>query len=580
MDRGPLEREKAESIKLEILRSGTRRKRHRALSTTSHKRPSTSSEVLIDGETLAASRSEPITETPQQSDQTPAIILDCHFIPDDNLLSGLLTGSNNLGNDLDDISFDHNAIDEASVASSIAFSGNGSDSEKGLMFSVFPHWNTGCNNSVRSLTGAHAVDACDQESHIGFSMEASRQFFSNNSVARAATPTSRELDKPDLMDKSTSFEDAVLLSRYLRRTIRTQFPFSSEGEPDFRRWIGCLLHVSEHVAQITLILSRTLSSGIPDQELNHGSTRHLSQAMSVAKTLPSPTSTLSLLDIEVKRTNVLIASSSYSDELGACQDIASQVLQVQATSARQCLSQLLWFDIIGMISAGSETNLGIDHKSLLESEAVDMAQISGCPNLVGKCLLEIFALNHWKRREEEHRRLSIIEMAQRGNRILESLTDCLDELSACQISTTTASLLDTREFERLELGNMMNIVGLVFVRAASIYLYAVLSGPNRSLAEIQRELKAMLKELEDIAGKGLLGHVSWPICVAGCLAGDQDWNDLRCMVLAMPRSVRKAFETCERALQLAEVFRTVGEFDQSHLWTDVALSRDMMFLLL
>lgn len=273
-------------------------------------------------------------------------------------------------------------------------------------------------------------------------------------------------------------------------------------------------------------------------------------------------------------------ASSYSDELGACQDIASQVLQVQATSARQCLSQLLWFDIIGMISAGSETNLGIDHKSLLESEAVDMAQISGCPNLVGKCLLEIFALNHWKRREEEHRRLSIIEMAQRGNRILESLTDCLDELSACQISTTTASLLDTREFERLELGNMMNIVGLVFVRAASIYLYAVLSGPNRSLAEIQRELKAMLKELEDIAGKGLLGHVSWPICVAGCLAGDQDWNDLRCMVLAMPRSVRKAFETCERALQLAEVFRTVGEFDQSHLWTDVALSRDMMFLLL
>lgn len=58
----------------------------------------------------------------------------------------------------------------------------------------------------------------------------------------------------------------------------------------------------------------------------------------------------------------------------------------------------------------------------------------------------------------------------------------------------------------------------VWAHAAKLYLSVVLSGCQPNRAEVQRSVARVLGLLETIESPAHVRSLSWPICVAGCLA--------------------------------------------------------------
>lgn len=239
------------------------------------------------------------------------------------------------------------------------------------------------------------------------------------------------------------------------------------------------------------------------------------------------------------------------------------ISRMQLKTAKALVGHLLWLDIVATISTSVEGPLlGFSDSQLLESNIIDMREISGCDNDVAKAICDITELRKWKAHAERHRRLSIIELGARGGSILETLTKRILQLADGQPQSLSPSTFclnsdsmcsDRLSADQLERDEQQDI-RLVFARTAILYLHTVMSGPNPYLGEIQKEIAELMKLFKNLASKGMVRHVPWPLCVTACFADkeqksflqDSLTSDIEC------KSRRRYFKASDEALRVAE----------------------------
>lgn len=310
MDRGPLEKEKAQSIKLEIARSGFKRKRPRLYSTALATGIEGGSDAASDncdrpvtqpGTALCLSKSLPkrtpttlddvfddefsLSSTPMQQTANNTMAQQMSIVVGEMSTSEILS--------TDESELDHCSLPVDPLLR-VAYEWDSSEST--LDYEAYME--------IGTFLPMQTSESLPQTLHRlrdSVPSDTPSCYFGTSS----GTDDSSSISAPgDIL-----LSDAIYLSKYLEETLSAQFPFRQVSHMGCRQWLEILLFSSKHVLKATILLSGAANSVSenPDlgQEKNIGN--HMFQAMNILRSLPSATSSLSLLDEKLKASHILSA---------------------------------------------------------------------------------------------------------------------------------------------------------------------------------------------------------------------------------------------------------------------------------
>lgn len=284
-----------------------------------------------------------------------------------------------------------------------------------------------------------------------------------------------------------------------------------------------------------------------------------------------------LIDLAVRETNNDLLSSN----------IASESLpHMQSATAKTLLGHLMWYDLLAAVSTGRGPLLGISHSFLLETDSVQMHEVSGCQGRVAKALCDIFSLQDWMIQEEQNERLSIIELASRANAIHQRLAGIIDQLDVILALGSTKS----RQFAHCtnlscsgRLGqchrDAENDITLAFAWASKLYLHVVISGPNPQVNEIRKAAVGLAEAFNNLADKKMLGYVPWPLCVMACFAEDDEMQVLDILVSGDGTSTSHR-GICTEALSVAKECQRLRKEEGRNCGWAVAMQNLQKYILL
>ncbi|KNG86356.1 hypothetical protein ANOM_004716 [Aspergillus nomiae NRRL 13137] len=197
-----------------------------------------------------------------------------------------------------------------------------------------------------------------------------------------------------------------------------------------------------------------------------------------------------------------------------------------ASAFRFLTNALAVTGILSFISTGPTAALS-DYRYLMDStyDMVQCHQFLGCENWVLSAILDVGMLDRWKREEEENRRLSFRELANRAKRVEDSLENGIRALSAKTTSSPDAVIYITR----------------IYASSTLTYLHSVVSGLNPDLSEIRDSVSRTIELLKELSNRRLLASLTWPLCVTGCMADPDQGAFFHSLVISAeisPQSLR------------------------------------------
>lgn len=204
--------------------------------------------------------------------------------------------------------------------------------------------------------------------------------------------------------------------------------------------------------------------------------------------------------------STILNHSSYEHKgiLSAEEDSATSLL----------LGSFISFDITSSASTRKAPSLDIDHVQVLNNLGIDLESITGCRNSIMALIHEISALDRWKEESEAARRLSIIDLAERGRQIEDRLRK---ELAS--MGTKLSTGLSVCNHAGVPPAPSQPEVSKLFALSAITYLHVVLSGPHPEIPEISEAVSQTIYVFKGLKDKRLLqGILVWPFCISGCLA--------------------------------------------------------------
>jgi hypothetical protein len=184
------------------------------------------------------------------------------------------------------------------------------------------------------------------------------------------------------------------------------------------------------------------------------------------------------------------------------------------------LGSFISLDIIAAASTRGEKFLAVDHVRELATLGSSVQSLMGCRNSVMALVCEITALDLWKKDAQAIHQLSMVDLVQRGARIEERLRQEMENMSGPPLP------VPWEPFD-LPLSHKHPVVSRLYALAAIIYLHVVLSGAHPYLPEIRQAVLAVLETLTSLQDAQLLQSLSWPFCVAGCLATEDQYATFR-----------------------------------------------------
>ncbi|KAK6860978.1 fungal-specific transcription factor domain-containing protein [Apiospora arundinis] len=280
-------------------------------------------------------------------------------------------------------------------------------------------------------------------------------------------------------------ERAMLVSYYLSEIAPKHFYFSSGGGGfQAMQWVQFLVLASQPVLEVVMRLSRVYNVSLTSSSegIVRVSEDDMAELDNLVRAFPSPTaSNMPPLDDEQTLRPAIAACTSlvqciqlevfcggsrhWPEFLRAAAPYMQSLIDVAVsgeqrhssmggsplhriphllrTAAKVMLGKLVWFDMLATVSTGKGPFLSIQHSQLLESDTADMVIASGCQNLVVMALGEIVSLKGWKARAENERRLSMIELVTRGVTIIESLNNLVIRLT--DATTTEAAATSAQD---------------------------------------------------------------------------------------------------------------------------------------
>jgi hypothetical protein len=229
---------------------------------------------------------------------------------------------------------------------------------------------------------------------------------------------------------------------------------------------------------------------------------------------------------------------------------------------------LLFIDIVASTSLGRSPSLMIYHKTLLSSESlaecpIKLEAVFGCQDWVLLAIVDTSSLCAWKRDARQNGNYSVVSLVDRARPISESLEVGLASIAThSQSPSSNASGLEgyyTRHDKTIDHKVISNITR-IWANAARIYLSVTLSGWQTNARDIQASVVEILSLLQAVNSPAQLRSLSWPLCVAGCVALPNQEGEFRSIINAAG-SLRE-FGTLLSALRIMEaVWRSRGTID-------------------
>ncbi|GFF55172.1 hypothetical protein IFM46972_10202 [Aspergillus udagawae] len=211
------------------------------------------------------------------------------------------------------------------------------------------------------------------------------------------------------------------------------------------------------------------------------------------------------------------------------------------------LGSFISLDIIASASTRRPPFLNIDHAQALRNPCISLESIMGCSNSVMALIFEISSLDRWKEESQAVRKLSIIDLAERGRHIEERLRQELVDMDT--LPETGPSLLNRSGVLSAPANPEVN---RLFTLSALIYLHVVISGAHPELPEIADAVSQAIAVFKGLWDPRLLKSVLvWPFCVSGCLALGEQQNFFRDLFSAA-EITESTVGTCFEAYKIME----------------------------
>ena len=225
------------------------------------------------------------------------------------------------------------------------------------------------------------------------------------------------------------------------------------------------------------------------------------------------------------------------------------------------VSFLLFVDIVASTTVGNPPALQSYHDSLLcshgdENCGIRLETVVGFQNWALVAIGNISALYAWKRDAKRSGNFLVVDLVDLAAPISEALEDGLTSLdisaTRSQPRKSTDSRLEAyysrhdRAIDRTTIADITRI----WAYAAKIYLSVCLSGWQMSSTDVQTCVVKVLSLLQTIESPAQLRSLSWPVCVAGCLASMNQEDDFRRIIRSMGQLGE--FGTLPNALRIME----------------------------
>lgn len=175
----------------------------------------------------------------------------------------------------------------------------------------------------------------------------------------------------------------------------------------------------------------------------------------------------------------------------------------------------IWSDVVRCASIGVSNSDGDSFPYLmyLEEDRIRLDHIMGCRNWGMIAIKEIADLEAWKKEMHRSRSLSIPLLSRKAAEIEQQLHTRLETVLQGQDTLT--------KYEQ-----ECNLVTQLNAMSALTYLAIVVSGNSHLLPEVRSSVTNTLKSLKTLPTH-LLIRISWPYCVAGCMADESEKEDFR-----------------------------------------------------
>ncbi|KAL3492014.1 fungal-specific transcription factor domain-containing protein [Aspergillus germanicus] len=242
-----------------------------------------------------------------------------------------------------------------------------------------------------------------------------------------------------------------------------------------------------------------------------------------------------LLDLMEQRSSLPMVTSGYT------------LWNSDQASFRFFSAVLLLADIVSATALGQPPRLRDCHDDLLTKlyqEGKPLLQLQdffGCQSWALRQIGEIAALDAWKKDMKTRRTFTISQLVKGASAIEQELQNGLDSLNS-----TSGSDIPT--LKQLDLPKALNpacthqtacahdtikLITRIWAYAARMYLHVVLSGWQIAAPEIRDDVARMLDFFAMLPSPSLLRSLAWPLCVAGCLAGEEQEATFRGLIISM-----------------------------------------------
>ena len=227
------------------------------------------------------------------------------------------------------------------------------------------------------------------------------------------------------------------------------------------------------------------------------------------------------------------------------------------------VSLLLFVDIVASTALSDSPALQRYHASLLSSHSGDdcraqLEKVVGCHNWPLVAIGNISALCAWKCDAKQRGSFSVVRLLEHADPISQALEDGLTGLDTgatrvqqfrTKTSTSPLEAYYSRHDSAINSTSISNVTRL-WAHAAKLYLSVCLSGWQTNSTDTQTSVAEVLRLLQTIESPTQLRSLSWPICVAGCLASTRQEDDFRRIIGTIGQL--GAFGTLSTTLRIME----------------------------
>ena len=200
---------------------------------------------------------------------------------------------------------------------------------------------------------------------------------------------------------------------------------------------------------------------------------------------------------------------------------------------------LLFYDIVASTALGNAPALQRYHCTLLSTPSeerfpVRLESLVGCQNWALVTIGRISTLCAWKRDAKQSGHFSAFKFVNLARPISEALESGLAGLdgsrSQSRVSASGRRKGYYRRYDRAVDGTPLETVTRIWAHAGKLYLSVTLSGWQPNCEEVQHSVTEILRLLQTIESPAQLQSLTWPMCVAGCLALPHQDQDFRTIV--------------------------------------------------